>query len=123
MSLTWWNCARGVPSGLIFAGQEIAIGERVPPKWAATSLVDLSGVLPAQAQPAWYMLSVLWLPMASSPPILLSAAICWSTVFGMLFWASSSLIEPRWPSALAPLSPKMYMMMVLSRLPGAPVRR
>ena len=28
-------------------------GFRVPPKWAATSLVDRNGVLPAQAQPAF----------------------------------------------------------------------
>src|SRR6516225_3812522 len=47
-SMTWWNCERGVASGLICLGQETAIGCRVPPKWAATSLVDLYGVEPAQ---------------------------------------------------------------------------
>ena len=52
MSLTWWNCDRGVLSGLIPFGQEITIGLRVPPKCAATSLVDRNGVLPAHAQPA-----------------------------------------------------------------------
>ena len=58
MSLTWWNCDRGVLSGLMPFGQETTIGLRVPPKWAATSLVDRNGVPPAHAQPAWYMLSV-----------------------------------------------------------------
>ena len=28
-------------------------------------------------------------------------------VFGMLFWASNSLMLPFWPSALEPLSPQM----------------
>src|SRR6202044_1451544 len=54
-SLTWRNCERGVGSALIFAGQRTAIGLRVPPKCAATSLVDLYGLLPAQAHPAGYM--------------------------------------------------------------------
>jgi len=35
----------------------MTIGLRVPPKCAATRLVDRNGTLPAQAQPAWYMLS------------------------------------------------------------------
>ncbi len=52
MSMTWWNCERGVASGLMPLGHETAIGWRVPPKCAPTSLVDLYGVLPAQAQPA-----------------------------------------------------------------------
>ena len=68
MSLTWWNCDRGVLSGLIPFGHETTIGLRVPPKCAATSLVDRNGVLPAHAQPAWYMLSVLGEPRAGSPP-------------------------------------------------------
>jgi hypothetical protein len=53
MSLTWWNWARGILSGLIPLGQEITIGLRVPPKWEAINLVYWNGVLPAQAQPAW----------------------------------------------------------------------
>ena len=69
--------------------------------------MPLKGVPPAQAQPAWYMLSVAPVPSASRPPMRSSAAICCSTVFGMLFWARSSLIEPCWPSADEPLSPKM----------------
>ena len=64
MSLTWWNCDRGVLSGLIPFGQEMTIGLRVPPKCAATSLVERNGVLPAQAQPAWYMLSIFGPPRA-----------------------------------------------------------
>ena len=75
MSLTWWNCDRGVLSGLIPLGQETTIGLRVPPKCAATSLVDRNGVLPAHAQPAWYMLSTLGQPRAGSPPTFVSAAI------------------------------------------------
>ena len=59
MSLTWWNWERGVLSGLMPFGQEIASGLRVPPKWEAISLVCWNGVSPAQAQPAWYMLSIL----------------------------------------------------------------
>ncbi len=43
-------------------------GLRVPPKWEAMSLVCWKGVLPAQAQPAWYMLSILGPPRASRPP-------------------------------------------------------
>ena len=39
MSLTWWNWARGVASGLMPFGQEITSGLRVPPKCEATSLV------------------------------------------------------------------------------------
>src|SRR5208337_3150868 len=53
---------------LIPIGQETTIGLRVPPKCAATSLVDRKGVLPAHAQPAWYMLSTLGEPRAGSPP-------------------------------------------------------
>ena len=83
------------------------MGLRVPPKCEATSLVCWNGVFPAQAQPAWYMLSVLGPPSASRPPSLSSAAICCSMVLGMLFCASSSLMVPFWPSALEPLSPKM----------------
>ena len=89
------------------AGHEIAIGLRVPPKCDATSLVWWNGVLPAHAQPAWYMLSIFGPPSASRPPSPSSAAICCSIVFGILFCASSSLIVPFWPSALEPLSPKM----------------
>ena len=107
MSLTWWNCARGMSSGLMPFGHEMTIGLRVPPKCDAISFVYWNGVLPAQAQPAWYMLSVFGPPSASRPPIFSSAASCCSTVFGMPFCASSSLIVPFWPSALAPLSPKM----------------
>ena len=107
MSFTWWNCARGAGSGLMPLGHEMTIGLRVPPKCEATSLVWWNGVLPAQAQPAWYMLSVFGEPRASRPPIFSRAAICCSTVFGMPFCASSSLMVPFWPSALAPLSPKM----------------
>ena len=107
MSLTWWNCDRGVLSGLIPFGQEMTIGLRVPPKCAATSLVDRNGVLPAHAQPAWYMLSTFGPPRTGNPPILFIAAICCSMVFAMLFWASNSLTLPFWPSALEPLSPQM----------------
>ena len=67
MSLTWWNCDRGVLSGLIPFGHEMTIGLRVPPKCAATSLVDRNGVLPAHAQPAWYMLSIFGPPRAGKP--------------------------------------------------------
>ena len=52
MSLTWWNCARGVRSGLMPFGQEMTIGLRVPPKCDAISLVCWNGVLPAHAHPA-----------------------------------------------------------------------
>jgi hypothetical protein len=107
MSFTWWNCERGVLSAVIRAGQEIAIGLRVPPKCEATCFVCRNGVSPAQAQPAWYMLSTFGPPSASRPPSLFSASSCCSTVLGMLFWASSSLMLPRCPSALEPLSPKM----------------
>src|SRR5271154_529677 len=51
-SITCKNCGRGVGSALIFAGQRIASGLRVPPKCAAISLVDLYGELPAQPHPA-----------------------------------------------------------------------
>jgi hypothetical protein len=81
---------------------------------AATSLVDRNGVLPAHAQPAWYMLSVLAVPSASRPPIFSSAASCCSIVFGIPFCASSSLIVPFWPSAEAPLSPQIYRISVFS---------
>ncbi len=101
------TAARGVASGLIFAGQRTAIGLRVPPKCDASSLVPLYGVLPAQAQPAWYMLSVFGEPSTSSPPRSSSASMCCSTVVGMPFCASSSLIVPFWPSAEEPLSPQM----------------
>jgi hypothetical protein len=94
MSLTWLNCDRGVPSCLILAGQETTIGLRVPPKSEAISLVYLNGVLPAQAKPALYMLSVAGDPKASSPPRRSSAAICCSVVLGMLFCARSSLMVP-----------------------------
>ena len=33
--------------------------------------------------------------------------MCMSTVVGMPFWASSSLIVPFWPSPDEPLSPQM----------------
>src|SRR5947209_1560070 len=108
MSLTWWNWLRGVGSGLIIAGQRTAIGLRVPPKCDAISLVPLYGALPAHAQPAWYMLSVLGEPSTPSPPRDSTALMCWSMVLGMPFCASSSLIVPAWPSAEAPLSPQMY---------------
>ena len=88
-------------------GHDTAIGCRVPPKWAATTLVDLYGVLPAQAQPAWYMLSVFGDPRTASPPRSSSALMCCSTVDGMPFWAISSLIDPFCPSADEPLSPQM----------------
>jgi hypothetical protein len=79
---------------LILAGQRTAIGLRVPPKCEAGSLVPLYGVLPAQAHPAWYMLSALGEPSASRPPSSASAAICCLTVLGMPFCASNSLIVP-----------------------------
>ena len=107
MSITWWNCGRGVASGLMDFGQEIAIGWRVPPKCAATSFVDRYGVLPAHAHPAWYMLSVFGEPSASSPPSSSSALMCCAIVVGMPFCASSSLIVPFCPSAELPLSPQM----------------
>ena len=69
--------------------------------------MPLYGVLPAQAHPAWYMLSTLGEPRRSSPPISSSAWMCMSTVVGMPFWASSSLIVPFWPSPDDPLSPQM----------------
>jgi hypothetical protein len=52
MSFTWWNCDLGVLFGLIRAGQETAIGLRVPPKCEAINFVYWKGVSPAQAQPA-----------------------------------------------------------------------
>ena len=106
MSLTWWNCARGVLSGLIPFGHETTSGLRVPPKWEATSFVYWNGVSPAHAQPAWYMLSVSGPPMALRPPSPSRASSCCCVVFGMPFWASSSLMLPFWPSALDPLSPQ-----------------
>ena len=39
--MTWWNCERGIVSGLMRAGHDTAIGLRVPPKCAAISLVLL----------------------------------------------------------------------------------
>ncbi len=83
------------------------MGLRVPPKCEAMSLVYFKGVLPAQAQPAWYMLSVLEVPRASRPPSDFNASSCCWMVLGIWFWASSSLMLPIWPSALAPLSPQM----------------
>src|SRR6516164_5935196 len=114
MSLTWWNCGRGVASGLILASQRTDIGLRVPPKCEARSFVPLYGVLPAHPQPACYWLSVLGDPRTSSPPSSFSAAMCCGMVVGMLFCASNSLIVPFWPSADDPLSPQMYKISVLS---------
>ena len=71
MSLTWWNCDRGILSGLMPLGHETTSGLRVPPKCAATNFVDLNGVLPAHAHPAWYMLSTFGPPSAGIPPSLL----------------------------------------------------
>ena len=98
---------RGVASGAIFAGQRTAIGLRVPPRSEASSFIPGTGVLPAHAQPAWYWLSTLGVPSRSSPPISSRVLMCMSTVVGMPFWASSSLIVPFWPSPEEPLSPQM----------------
>ncbi len=62
---------------------------------------------PAHAHAAWYWLSVAGVPRASSPPSSSSAAMCCSTVDGMPFWASSSLMVPFCPSPDEPLSPQM----------------
>ena len=69
--------------------------------------MPLYGVLPAHAQPAWYWLSTFGVPSTSRPPSSSSAWMCMSTVVGMPFWASSSLIVPFWPSPEEPLSPQM----------------
>src|SRR3954468_406711 len=106
MSMTWWNCGRGVASGLIFAGHETAIGWGGPPQGAATSLVDLYGVPPAHAQPAWNMLSVFGEPSTGRPPRPSRALMCCWMVVGMRFGATISLIVPFWPSADEPLSPQ-----------------
>ncbi len=115
------NCDRGVESGVIRAGQRTANGLRVPPRWEASSFIPLYGVLPAQAHPAWYMLSALAVPRASRPPISFIAWMCICTVDGMPFWASSSLIVPFCPSPDDPLSPQMYMIRVLSPYPSASI--
>ena len=49
MSITWWNCDRISPLALMPFGQEMTRPLRVPPKWLATCLVHLNGVLVAQA--------------------------------------------------------------------------
>ena len=69
--------------------------------------MPLYGVLPAQAQPAWYMLSVLGVPSTVEPAQLVQRVDVLSTVVGMPFWAISSLIVPFCPSADEPLSPQM----------------
>ena len=101
------NWVRGVASGVIFAGQRIAIGLRVPPRCEASSFSPLYGVLPAHAQAAWYWLSTLGEPSTSRPPISFRALMCMSTVEGMPFCDSSSLTVPFWPSPDEPLSPQM----------------
>ena len=70
------------------------MGLRVPPRCDASSFMPLYGVLPAHAHPAWYWLSVFGEPRTSRPPISSRASMCMSTVVGMPFWASSSLIVP-----------------------------
>ena len=107
MSTTWWNCCahRAVVRDVAGPGDHHRVARAA--EIGASSLVPLNGVPPAQAQPAWYMLSVRGEPSTARPPMRSSAAICCSTVLAMLFCASSSLIEPCWPSALEPLSPKM----------------
>ncbi|MNT74500.1 hypothetical protein D3C72_2133250 [compost metagenome] len=90
MSLTWWNCERGVVSGRMPRGHDTTSGVRVPPKCAAISLVLWNGVEPAQAQPAWYMLSVLRPPSASRPPKPSSSSRCCEIFVEMRFCASSS---------------------------------
>ena len=104
MSFTWWNCVRVAASGLMAFGQDTASGVRVPPKCEATSLVAWYGVLPAHAQPAWYMLSALLVPRTSRPPSSFSARMWSLTSLGMPFCAKSSLMVPFWPSAEEPLS-------------------
>ena len=71
------------------------------------SLVPWYGVLPAQAHPAWYMLSVLGPPSASSPPSSFSALMCCEILVGIPFCASCSLMVPFRPSDEEPLSPQM----------------
>ena len=52
MSIDMGELERIALSGLMPFGQETTNGLRVPPKWAATSLVLRNGVDPAHAQPA-----------------------------------------------------------------------
>ncbi len=41
ISITWWNCQRVPPLSVIFAGHEIAMPCRVPPKNDGICLVHL----------------------------------------------------------------------------------
>ena len=76
-------------------GHDTTIGLRVPPKWAATQLRGrerrAAGPRPAGVI---HVVGLRACRAPSSPPSSVRAAICCSTVFGMLFWASSSLIAP-----------------------------
>jgi hypothetical protein len=58
MSLTWWNCARGVRRRLdaLGPGDDHRVARAAEVR--GDELGVRNGVLPAQAQPAWYMLSV-----------------------------------------------------------------
>jgi hypothetical protein len=87
---------------LIFAGHEITMGFRVPPKWLAICLVHWNGVHMACAHALG-----TWLKYFGPPSSLMALRL--SCHFsGKPLKNRFSLIEPSIPpSALAPLSPTM----------------
>ena len=107
MSFTWWNCGRGVLSGLMRLGQEIDHGIAGAAEMRGDQLRILERRV-ARPGPAG-VVHVVGLRSAQRVQTaeLLQRGELLLDVLGMSFWASSSLMVPFWPSALAPLSPKM----------------
>src|ERR1700719_4989084 len=98
MSFTCVNCGRGVLSGLIPFGHEMASVVRVPPKCEAMSLVYFSGVSPAQAQP-WYARGSPHIPPSDATETLAGPAECFPT--NPRYPASASALHQQ-ESSLAP---------------------
>ncbi len=100
MSTTCWNWLRISPLALIRFGQLITSGLRVPPKFEATCLVHMNGVLPATAHPAAMCGNV------SGPPHLsMLLSMVGTSSATPLKYVISLNIPTMPPSALAPLSP------------------
>src|SRR4029078_13071701 len=97
------------PLSLIWPGQEIAMPCLVPPKWDGTCFTHLKGVLIAQAQGAAKCGNVLSEPQNGYQ------RYCALTGTGTPLKVVNSFGVPlSMPSALAPLSPPMYMIKVLA---------
>ncbi len=112
MSTTWWNWLRTSPLALIRLGQLTTSGLRVPPKLPATCFVHMNGVLPATAQPA-----AMCGKVSGSPHLSMFLSMS-GTVSGTPLKYVISLNMPFIPpSALAPLSPTRYRIIVLSSSP------